>query len=157
MIGFGPKVVTGIAIPAGGAAAQDIALAAEAVQLAEISVSAEAERGTVNRALEEQRNATDIVTSMTAEQISGARTAMPARRCSGSAASRVQDGKYVFVRGLGERYTTTSLNGARLPSPEPERKVVPLDLFPAACWKGSPPPRPSRPTSPATSAARRWT
>jgi hypothetical protein len=43
----------------------------------------------------------------------------------------VQDGRYVFVRGLGERYTTTSLNGARIPSPEPERKVVPLDLFPA--------------------------
>jgi len=35
------------------------------------------------------------------------------------------------VRGLGERYTTASLNGARLPSPEPERKVVPLDLFPS--------------------------
>ena len=44
----------------------------------------------------------------------------------------VQEGKYVFVRGLGERYTTTSLNGARIPSPEPERKVVPLDLFPSA-------------------------
>jgi outer membrane receptor protein involved in Fe transport len=43
----------------------------------------------------------------------------------------VQDGKYVFVRGLGERYTTTSLNGSRVPSPEPERRVVPLDLFPS--------------------------
>jgi hypothetical protein len=35
----------------------------------------------------------------------------------------VQDGKYILVRGLGERYTQTSLNGARLPSAEPERKV----------------------------------
>ena len=43
----------------------------------------------------------------------------------------VQDGKYVFVRGLGGRYATTALNGGRLPSPEPERTVVPLDLFPA--------------------------
>ena len=43
----------------------------------------------------------------------------------------VQDGKYVFVRGLGERYTTSSLNGARVPSPEPEKRVVPLDMFPA--------------------------
>ena len=42
----------------------------------------------------------------------------------------VQDGKYVFVRGLGERYTTSSLNGARVPSPEPEKRVVPLDMFP---------------------------
>jgi outer membrane receptor protein involved in Fe transport len=43
----------------------------------------------------------------------------------------VQDNKYVFVRGLGERYTTSSLNGARVPSPEPEKRVVPLDMFPA--------------------------
>ena len=37
----------------------------------------------------------------------------------------------MFVRGLGERYTTTQLNGTRMPSPEPEKRVVPLDLFPA--------------------------
>src|SRR5690606_25841376 len=43
----------------------------------------------------------------------------------------VQGGRYVFVRGLGERYTTTSLNGSRIPSPEPERRMVPLDLFPS--------------------------
>jgi hypothetical protein len=48
----------------------------------------------------------------------------------------VQDGKYVFVRGLGERYTTTTLNGSRIPSPEPERKVVPLDLFPSQLLEG---------------------
>ncbi len=44
----------------------------------------------------------------------------------------VTDGKYVFIRGLGERYSQTSLNGSPLPSPEPEKEVVPLDLFPAA-------------------------
>ena len=44
MIGFGPKVVTGIVVPEGGAVQQNIALAAEVVQLAEISVSAAAER-----------------------------------------------------------------------------------------------------------------
>jgi TonB-dependent receptor len=48
----------------------------------------------------------------------------------------VQDGKYIFVRGLGERYTNTSLNGTRIPSPEPERKVVPLDLFPSNLLEG---------------------
>ena len=55
--------------PRAGSVAQDIALSAEVVQLAEIAVSAEAERGTVNRALDEQRNATNIVSSITAEQI----------------------------------------------------------------------------------------
>jgi hypothetical protein len=44
----------------------------------------------------------------------------------------VVDDQYVFVRGLGERYSSTTLSGATLPSTEPDRKVVPLDLFPAA-------------------------
>ena len=39
-------------------------------------------------------------------------------------------GKCVYVRGLGERYATTLLNGAILPSPEPLNRVVPMDLFP---------------------------
>ena len=38
----------------------------------------------------------------------------------------------VFVRGLGERYSNTTLNGAMLPTTEPDRRVVPLDLFPTA-------------------------
>jgi TonB-dependent receptor len=41
-------------------------------------------------------------------------------------------GKYVYIRGLGERYSSTILNGSTLPSPEPIRRVVPLDLFPAS-------------------------
>jgi len=43
----------------------------------------------------------------------------------------VVDSQYVFVRGLGERYSNTTLNGAVIPSTEPERRVVSLDMFPA--------------------------
>jgi Carboxypeptidase regulatory-like domain/TonB-dependent Receptor Plug Domain len=44
----------------------------------------------------------------------------------------VVDNGYVFVRGLGERYSATMLNNAIIPTTEPERRVVPLDLFPAS-------------------------
>jgi hypothetical protein len=40
-------------------------------------------------------------------------------------------GKYVYVRGLGERYTNMTLNGLPVPSPEKDKRVVPQDLFPA--------------------------
>jgi hypothetical protein len=43
----------------------------------------------------------------------------------------VRDSKYLNVRGLNERYTSALLNGNRLPSTDPERRVVPLDIFPA--------------------------
>ncbi|MGQ9427339.1 TonB-dependent receptor domain-containing protein [Gilvimarinus sp. F26214L] len=41
-------------------------------------------------------------------------------------------GQYVYVRGLGERYSSTTLNGAHVPSPELSRNVIPLDLFPTS-------------------------
>jgi hypothetical protein len=43
----------------------------------------------------------------------------------------VVDGRFVFVRGLGHRYGNTLLDGARVPSPEPELRTVPLDIFPS--------------------------
>jgi hypothetical protein len=41
------------------------------------------------------------------------------------------DNQYVFVRGLGERYSNTTMAGSVLPTTEPDKKVVPLDLFPS--------------------------
>jgi outer membrane receptor protein involved in Fe transport len=61
----------------------------------------------------------------------------------------VRDDKFVYVRGLGERYSSTQLNGAAVPSPDLTRNVIPLDLFPAdiidslAITKGYSPERPA--------------
>lgn len=44
----------------------------------------------------------------------------------------VVDGKFVYVRGLGERYSSVQVNGAAVPSPELTRSVIPLDLFPTS-------------------------
>ena len=41
-------------------------------------------------------------------------------------------GGFVFVRGLGDRYSSSLLNGSPLPSPEPLRRSVPLDIFPTS-------------------------
>lgn len=43
----------------------------------------------------------------------------------------VQSSRFVFIRGLGGRYITTTLNGATLPSTDPTKREVPLDLFPS--------------------------
>lgn len=44
----------------------------------------------------------------------------------------VVGGGYVYVRGLGDRYSLALLNGSPLPSPEPLKRVVPLDIFPTS-------------------------
>ncbi len=131
-IGFASKTITGITVKANETVEQNIAMAPATMQLATATVTATQERGSVSAALDRQRNASAIINSVTSEQIAKSPDSDAAAAVGRVSGVSVQDGKYVFVRGLGDRYTTSSLNGARLPSPEPERKVVPLDLFPAS-------------------------
>ncbi|MCL1078922.1 TonB-dependent receptor [Parashewanella spongiae] len=89
-------------------------------------------RTSASEAMEERREQAVVADLMGAEQIgrtgdSDAASAL--RRITGLT---LKDGKFIYVRGLGERYSSTSLNGAVVPSPDPTRNVVPLDLFPAS-------------------------
>ncbi len=129
-LGYAPKTVTGIQLAPNQTLEQNVALAPAGVRLEAMVVSAAAEKGSVSEALDAQRTATAIVSSITSEQISKSADGDAAQAVQRVSGVTVQDGRYVFVRGLGERYTVTQLNGARMPSPEPERRVVPLDLFP---------------------------
>jgi outer membrane receptor for ferrienterochelin and colicin len=129
-IGYAPKSVTGIQVPEGAAVALDVTLEASAVAVAGIVVTAAREAGSVSRALDAQRAAVGVTSAITSEQIARSPDSDAGAAIQRVSGVTVEDGKYVSVRGLGERYTTTSLNGSRLPSPEPERKTVPLDLFP---------------------------
>ena len=136
MIGYQHKTVRDVVVEPGAGRALDVTLIAAAIEVEAIEVTVEMERGSVAQALNEQRNATGIVSAVTAEQISKSPDSDAGQAVQRVSGVTVQDGRYVFVRGLGERYTTTSLNNARIPSPEPERKVVPLDLFPAGVLEG---------------------
>ncbi|MGH7680070.1 MAG: carboxypeptidase regulatory-like domain-containing protein [Gemmatimonadaceae bacterium] len=130
-IGYQPKQITGLFLDAGRTLEQPVSMDRAEVVLEAVTATAEAERGSVSAALDAQRNATAIVSSIGSEQISKSPDSDAAQALQRVSGVTVQDGKYLNVRGLDPRYTTASLNGARLPSPEPERKVVPFDLFPA--------------------------
>ena len=78
------------------------------------------------------RASSEVLNVLSAEEIS--------RSGEGDIASALQrvtglslvGGRFVYVRGLGERYSLALLNGSPLPSPEPLRRVVPLDIFPTS-------------------------
>ena len=48
----------------------------------------------------------------------------------------IQDGKYAVIRGLGDRYTSTTLNGIRLPNADRDKRAVSMDQFPSAIIDG---------------------
>jgi TonB-dependent receptor len=130
-LGFQPKHLTGLYLEAGKTIEQTITMDPTTVMLDAVVATADKEKGSVNATLNDQRNATAIVSSVGQEQISKSPDSDAAQALQRLSGTTLQDGKFLSVRGLDPRFTTASLNGARLPSPEPERKVVPFDIFPA--------------------------
>lgn len=130
--GYAPQTVSGLVVEDGGTTPARVELVAAGVELEAFVVLAPAIEGGTATLLAERQNTSDVVDTVSAEEMS--------RRGDSSAASALKrvtgltvvGGKYIYVRGMGERYSATLLNGATLPSPEPTRRVVPLDLFPTA-------------------------
>ncbi len=73
--------------------------------------------------------ATDLLGSDQISRIGDSTVAMALTRVPG--VTLVED-KFVFVRGLGERYSSTTLNGAMVPSPDLSRNVLPMDIIPTS-------------------------
>jgi len=130
-LGYGTKTITGLEVLATGVTAFDFTLETRALTLSGITVTATREAGSASALMDQRRTSLSVVESVGAQEISrrpDSDAAGVAQRMTGVT---VADGKFVFIRGLGERYSQTTLNGASLPSPEPEREVVPLDIFPS--------------------------
>ena len=75
---------------------------------------------------------TDLLSSEMIGRIGDSTVATALRRVPGVT---LVDDKFVYVRGLGERYATSLLNGATVPSPDLTRSVLPLDNFPAGIFE----------------------
>ncbi len=102
----------------------------EAQQVERISVSGRL-LSSASAIAEERRQQPYVAELLGMEQISRAgdgNAAAALRRVTGL--TLVKD-KFIYVRGLGERYSSTLLNGAQVPSPDPTRNVVPMDMFPS--------------------------
>ena len=82
--------------------------------------------------LAERRASATLSDAISAQQISRSPDSNAADAAKRIVAATVQDNRYVVIRGLGGRYSTTLLNGVPLPSPDPDVPAAPLDLFPSA-------------------------
>ncbi|HET9332230.1 MAG TPA: outer membrane beta-barrel protein [Gemmatimonadota bacterium] len=133
-LGYAPKTVTGVVVAAGRSTFQDIAMVPEAVEAEGIRVviTAEEERGSVIGALAHQRRSTNVVSGVSAEEIARSPDSNAADAVKRVTGTSIVGDKYVYVRGLGERYSTAQLDGVSLPTPEPEKRVLPLDIFPSS-------------------------
>lgn len=101
-------------------------------ELEEVIVLAPKIKGSLSALVEVRKQSTAVTDVLGAEQMARAGDSDAAASLRRVTGLTLVGGKYVYVRGLGERYSGVQMNGFSLPSPEPSRRVVPLDLFPTA-------------------------
>lgn len=117
-------VAAALAPPAWAQATTDQAASGQAVQLDSVQVRGEF----IPEPMQQTAEVASFVTREDLQRTGDSDAAQALTRVSGL--SLVGE-KFVYVRGLGERYSSALFNGSPLPSPEPLQRVVPLDLFPS--------------------------
>jgi len=130
--GYEEKVIE-VEVASGRVAQAEVVLGLEKFQ-EEVTVIAQAidvQTNTQEAQLLVRRRANAIADNISAEEMSVNADSSAADAMQRVTGLSVVESQYVFVRGLGERYSNTTLNGAVLPSTEPDKRVVPLDLFPS--------------------------
>lgn len=108
----------------------DLRLKEATIELTEVTVTAQSVRNTENALLTIKRkspNVMDGISAVSFRKTGDSDAASSIRRVPGLS---VEGGKYVFVRGLGDRYTKTILNGVDIPGLDPDRNTLQMDIFP---------------------------
>ncbi len=133
-VGYTQQRVTGVTVTSGQTASLDVGLAEETLELeggGEVVVEATALRNNEAALLKDRQKAAAVSDAISAETISKSGSSDAADAMERVTGAAVEGGKYIIVRGLGDRYANTQLNGAELPTADPDRKAVQFDLFPS--------------------------
>ncbi len=99
-------------------------------QLQEVVVKATTAENTEASILNVQKKSINLLDGISAQTFSKIGASKAASAVKSVPGVSVQGGKYVYVRGLGDRYTKTILNGVDIPGLDPDRNTIQLDIFP---------------------------
>jgi hypothetical protein len=123
--------VQNVRVAAGQLQKIDVSLDLDKTAEEVMEVEAAPERASAAAQLMIRKNASYSADAVGAQDIAKTPDKNAAEAAKRVVGATVIGGRYVYVRGLGERYSNSLLNGTPLPSPEPDRQAVPLDLFPS--------------------------
>jgi TonB-dependent receptor len=130
-ISYQTVTVQEVVVKAGDVTTLDnIALGADVAQMGEVVVTAKAIRTTEEALLTVKKKSPNVMDGISAasfRKIGDSDAASAAKRVTGVS---VEGGKYIYVRGLGDRYTKTMLNNVDIPGLDPDKNSIQIDIFP---------------------------
>jgi len=134
--GFRPAMVEGVNVRSGQSSRIEVALEPTLddsfVELGELVISATLAEGSTLGLLSVRQKAPTVSDAISADDLARLAVGDAAEAMSKVTGASVLDGRYVLIRGLGDRYANTLLNNMSLPSADPDRRAVQMDQFPSS-------------------------
>ena len=129
---YSVRTIENIIVKTGQPTKIDITLISAVIEQQEVVVKGQVKKDSEASIILERKNAatvTDGVSSQSIKKAGDSDVSNAAKRITGVT---IQNGKYLYVRGLGDRYTQTTLNGMIIPGLDPDVNSIQLDIFPTS-------------------------
>ncbi len=127
-VGYNTQEITEVIIKSGEVFDLDITLGANSLD--EILITTSAKRNTESAVLDLQKRSVNLVDGLSIQSIKKSGASDLASAVKSVPGVSVEGGKYVYVRGLGDRYTKSILNGVDIPGLDPDRNTIQMNIFP---------------------------
>ena len=129
-LGYQTQEISEVQITADGETVVDVTLNPAANQLEEVVLTTTVTKNTEASVLNLQKRSVTLMDGLSIQSIKRTGASNIASAIKNVPGVSVQEGKFVYVRGLGDRYTKTILNGVDIPGLDPDRNTLQLDIFP---------------------------
>ncbi|MDZ4805256.1 MAG: TonB-dependent receptor [Candidatus Eisenbacteria bacterium] len=132
-LNYARRVISRVSVSSGFNTALRVEMLPEAkVTVQEVNVRGNRIRNSAVSELSTRRQSAAVTDGISRESIKKGTDSDAAQVLGRVTGVSVKDGKFLVIRGMSERYASTQVNGVRVGSPEANRKVVPMDIFPAS-------------------------
>lgn len=127
-VGYQSKEISDVIIKAGQEVNLDVTLKSNSLDA--VVITTNVKRNTENAVLNIQKKSVTLLDGLSAQSIKSSGAGDLASAVKSVPGVSVEGGKYVYVRGLGDRYTKSTLNGVDIPGLDPDRNTIQMDIFP---------------------------
>lgn len=127
-VGYQTKEITDVVVSSFKDVIVEVVLNTNSLETVVITTSTK--RNTESAVLDIQKKSVTVLDGISAQTMRSSGASNLASAVKNIPGVSVQGGKYVYVRGLGDRYTKSTLNGVDIPGLDPDRNTIQMDLFP---------------------------
>lgn len=128
-VGYQTVVISDVVIVADKETVVDVTL--QGAGLETVVITTTVKKNTETAVLQAQKQSAAVMDGLSSQSIKSTGASNVAAAVKAIPGVSITGGKYVYVRGLGDRYTKTILNGVDVPGLDPDRNALQLDIFPA--------------------------